>query len=240
MSDLVETIALVPASKAAQERVGKTLASVIKALPKPPHPYVSPSSISGEKDWVEHVASRVGTLEGSKLWIPLEAWAEQTYELLETLAERGDTLPSGWGDHVPGSDIPLEARIAINGSRGLSPGLGSEGAAPLLFDKGALAIEQTLIGADGDSRVALPLSAEAAAAAPTLLRIYLVDPKLEATLRKSALTGSVLPRVDISQLAAEDQASVRSIIVEYYGGKRDVEALARRVDTKALRKLLTP
>jgi len=221
VTDVVETIALVPASKATQERVGKALASVIKALPKPPLPYVPT-----DDGWVEQVASRAGTLEGPKLWIPLEAWAECIFE-----------EPVGEGD----DELTLEVRVAVNGSRYLSPGIGSEGTAPRAFEiQGALAMEQTLIGADAGSRMALPLSPEATAAAPTVLRIYFVDSKLETRLRKIAAAGKVLPHVDITQLTASDPASIRSIIVEYYGGKRDVEALARRVDTKALRKLLTP
>jgi hypothetical protein len=222
VTDDVMTIGLRTAPQGDQDRMMTTLKTARAAAPKPPAPYAL--ATNGVED---KVGTKFGTLEGTTRVIPLVALAERIYE-----------APAAAGT-PPDQERTLEIRVAINGARDLSTGLGTVGATPHLFKMtDALAVEQSIIGADGGSRVAVPLDKEAAANALTLLRVYVTDPAMEERLRRIASVGT-LPTIDPSQLVSARSDSVRSIIVEFYGSKKDVESLARRVDVKSLRKLLT-
>ena len=141
--------------------------------------------------------------------------------------------------HLPGAnaELPsLEYRVYLNHEPELPQGLASEGGPPRQFPiSGAVAVEVTLIGAEG-GRVAVSLSPEAAAAAPTVVRIYLGSREMETAVRAllggGQLAGSIFPSVARA-------GEVRSIVVDLYGPKRAVETLATQVDTKALRKVLS-
>jgi hypothetical protein len=72
----------------------------------------------------------------------------------------------------------------------------------------------------------------------TLLRLYLVDPDLETHVLKLQTETSAFPGFGPSQVLANHPDELRSIVISFYGPKGDVEALAKRVDIAALRRLL--
>jgi len=161
---------------------------------------------------------------------PGTARAERAYE------------PSGSGANSPPT---LEQRIYLNSEVELPSGLASEGGSPRLFPiQGATAVEVTTIGMEGSGaagseggRVAMPVTPEQAASAITIIRVLVADPKTERIYRSAAAAGHITERLD---RAAKRPGEVQSLMVELYGGKRDVEALARRLPVSALRRLLDP
>jgi len=72
----------------------------------------------------------------------------------------------------------------------------------------------------------------------TLIRIYVVDPDLETHVRKLQKETGAFPGFGPAQVLADHPDEIRSIVISFYGPKSDVEAIARKVDIAALRKLL--
>jgi hypothetical protein len=215
VTDEASAVLLVHAPPGARRKMESALKRIVRLLPRPGLPYrLGPDGTRTE------IADRAGKLDRPGFWAPLEASAERSYE-------------TGSGDDAQ----TLDQRVSLNGMRGLSPGLASVGGPVVTFDlPGAPSWEQTLIGAE--SRVALPLSPEQKARAVTLLRIYVVTPDLEARLRAAAGQNAAFPSVDPSQLAATRADAVRSVIVELYGPRRDIERLARHIPIAKLRAYL--
>ena len=72
----------------------------------------------------------------------------------------------------------------------------------------------------------------------TLLRIYVVDPDLETHVRKLQKETGAFPGFGPTQVLADHPDELRAIVISYYGPKNDVEAIARKIDVAALRRLL--
>jgi hypothetical protein len=139
----------------------------------------------------------------------------------------------------------LEQRVYVNSEVRMPSGLASEGTAPRLFPiPGASVVEVTTVGIEDSEtassmggRIAMPVKPEQAASAITIIRVLLADPKTERIFRSAAAEGH---RPEGLDRAAKRPGAVQSLVIELYGGKRDVEALARRLPIPALRKLLDP
>lgn len=211
----------IPATKEDRDRVRAELAKAERALPKPPSPFrLAPE---GEE---RGVGTEVGKLDAPGTWNPVQAWLSRTYET-RTASEEDDRT--------------LEINLALNGARGLSSGLASVGGeARIVPMEEALAVRQTIIGAEEGSRVALPVGPEEANRALTLLRIYIVEPDLEAHLRRAVEGTGDLPVLDDTHVAAPGPHAIAAIVVEIRGERRDVETLAPKLDVKALRSILCP
>jgi hypothetical protein len=169
--------------------------------------------------------------EAHATWLrPGAASAERVYE------------PRKSGDNAPPN---LEQRVYVNSEVAMPSGLASEGAAPRLFPiPGAAAVEVTTIGMEGSEaasseggRVAMPVAPGQAASAVTIIRVLLADPKTERIFRSATAVDHITQTVDRPVLRS---GAVQSLVIELYGGKRDVEALARRLPVSALRRLLDP
>jgi len=209
------------ATKPDRDRMGAKLSSAEGALPKPS------STFRLESEGQERaVGSDFGVLDDPGRFNPIEAWVSRIYET-RTASEDDDRT--------------LEIRLGVNGEHEFSPGLASVGGeATIVPSKGALAVRQTIIGAEGGARVALPLSDEDARRAPTILRLYVVTPDLESRLRRVVEETGQFPRIDVTQITAARPDAVAMIVVEIVGERRDVDALAPKVGIAALRPLLTP
>jgi hypothetical protein len=209
------------ATNADRDRVQAKLASAEKALPKPS------STFRLEAEGEERgVGKDFGALDEPGRFNPIEAWTSRVYET-RTASEADERT--------------LEVHLALNGEHGLSTGLASVGGeARIVPMKGALAIRQTIIGADEGSRVALPLSDEDSRRAPTLVRIYVVPPELESRLRRTVEETGQLPRLDATHVSAGRPDAATVIVVELLGEARDVDTLTPKVPVASLRKLLTP
>jgi hypothetical protein len=209
------------ATKSDRDRMGAKLSSAERALPKPSSAFRLESE--GEE---RAVGSDFGVLDDPGRFNPIEAWISRVYET--RTASEADART-------------LEIRLGVNGEHEFSPGLASVGGeARIVPAKGALAVRQTIIGAEEGSRVALPLSDEDARRAPTILRLYVVAADLEARLRRVVEETGQFPRIDVTQVTAGRPDAVAMIVVEIVGERRDVDALAPNVGIAALRPLLTP
>jgi hypothetical protein len=212
---------MTPATRETRDRLRAKLKKAERALPKPPSVFrLAPE---GEE---RGVGTEVGKLDAPGSWNPVEAWLSRTYET-RTASEEGDRS--------------LEIHLALNGTRGISPGLASVGGeARIVPMKGALAVRQTTIGAEEGSRVALPVDPEEAGRALTLVRVYVAGPDLEARLRSVVERTGELPVIDVTHVTAQRPDSVALIVVEIRGERRDVDALVPRVGVPALRRILPP
>jgi len=221
-----------PLSKeVSQKERGQLIAAIqraMSAMPTAPAPYER-----APDDSTLEVDRRAFWDPATRRWTaPARATSERVF--LPRAAEDDSA-----SDGPDGSDLPaLEYRVYLNHEPELPQGLASAGGAPRQFPlPGAVAVEVTLIGADGDGgRVALPLSPEGAYAAPTAIRIYLGNREMESAVRHllagGQLAGSIFPGV-------AHAGEVHSIVVEIYGPKRVVEGLAPAVDVPGLRKVLS-
>ncbi|HET9253529.1 MAG TPA: hypothetical protein VFP58_15555 [Candidatus Eisenbacteria bacterium] len=209
-----------PATQADRDRVRARLASAERALPKPSSTFrLAPE---GEE---RRVGADAGKLDAPDGWNPIPAWLSRSYET-RTASEDERTL---------------EINLALNGERGLSTGLATVGGAVQILDrKGALFVRQSILGAEEGSRVAVPLSPEDSKRALTLVRAYVVPPDLESGLRKRVQQTEDLPRLGDGDVTSSRPDGIAAIIVEIRGERRDVDALAPRIDIAALRKLVAP
>jgi hypothetical protein len=210
-----------PASKEDRERIRETLTAAERSLPRPSSTFRL--AAEGEE---RGVGKDAGKLDEPSAWNPIRAWISWTYETRAASEE---------------DERSLEVNLALNGEQGLSSGLASvAGDARVVPWKGALAVRQTLIGAEEGSRVAVPMTEEDARRALTLVRVYIVRPELELWLRRTVEETKQLPRLDDTHVVASRPDATAAIIVEIRGEGRDVEALAPKIDASALRKLLVP
>jgi hypothetical protein len=158
---------------------------------------------------------------------PVSARAERVYD------------PAG-GDAAD-APPPFEERVFVNAEVALPTGLASEAGATRAFPvPGAAAALVTMAGTERakgarGGRMALPLPAGRAAVAPAILRVLLADPALERAYREAADSGRLARPA--RRLPAR-AGTVETLVVELYGGRRDVEAMARRIPVAALRRLL--
>lgn len=206
-----------PASKADRDRVRAQLAAAERALPKPSSSFRL--AAEGEE---RGVGADAGKLDAPGSWSPIQAWTSRIYETRAGQKE----------------ERTIEVNLALNGERGLSSGLASVGGEVRIVPlKGALAVRQSIIGAEDGSRVALPV---ASGTGLTLVRIYVVPPALESRLRGTVEATEQLPVLDDTHVTAGRPDAIAAIIVEIRGEGRDVNALVPKVGVAALRQLLAP
>lgn len=151
-------------------------------------------------------------------------------------AERAFEPPDPDRDDAPPA---LEQRVFANSEVALPTGLASETGMMRSYPlTGAAAVEALMAGYDEPSeggRVAMPAGPGQVQAAPTIVRVLIADPASERAFRAAAGSGQVAAR---PRQAPARAGAVQSLVVELYGGRRDVEAMARRIPVDALRRLL--
>ncbi|HYJ32129.1 MAG TPA: hypothetical protein VE326_02825 [Candidatus Binatia bacterium] len=155
---------------------------------------------------------------------PVAARAERAFEPPDP--DRSDAPPA------------LEQRVFANSEVGPPSGLASETGTLRDFPiPGASALEATTAGMDDPpgGRVALPAGPAQSANALTIIRVLIADPSTERAFRAAAGPGSVAAR---PRRAPARAGSVETLVIEVYGGRRDVEGLARRIPALTLRRLL--
>ncbi len=129
---------------------------------------------------------------------------------------------------------PIEVSVELNGEPRFS-GLSSDGGPPsILLLKGATAVEVSAVapGAVQGHAALTPREAEFRLAAIT---IFVGDPSTEAEIR-----GAVKNRVPLGPdvYPTPDPADVHLITIRIHGPRKPAEALARRIPTETLRRLL--
>ena len=147
---------------------------------------------------------------------------------------------AGYPDGTPPT---LEQRVFVNTEVDMPTGLASEGGSPMAFDvSGAVAVEVTTIGAEGSEsgagdggRVALPLTSAQKTTAITIIRVLLANSKTEKLFRTAISEGAMPP---LDRPSTKNPGEIQTLVIELYGGKADVESLARHLPVSQLRKLL--
>lgn len=202
------------------DRLKKRLARVVLAIPRPGQPYQL-----AEDGASENISAWAGLIKGTHLWAPIEALSGRDFQALPTREEEDDYRA-------------IEVMVTLNGVRGLSTGLASKSEKVQTFElPGTWSVVQSTIGID--STRAEREAAERTPQEPiTLLRIYIVDPDLEAKLRQSFKESGGFPAFGPTQVPSANSDMVRSIVVEFFGPKSDVETTARSMDVAAVRKFL--
>jgi len=212
-----------PISKTEQTRLRDVARRGLGLIPAPRGYALDPTSVTAEADdsapWDEARGSWAA---------PATARAERVFE-----AARGSD------DNAPPA---MEQRVFVNSAVEAPSGLASEGGTPRAFPvPGASAIEVTMIGAEDatpapaeEGRIAMPVTPVKAASAVTIIRILLADPETERAFRATAGGSTPLP----ARSPPARPGAIRTLVVELYGGKRDVESLASYLPTTSLRRLL--
>ena len=168
-------------------------------------------------------------------------WDGTTSRWAAPVAARAERLYEPAGGDAPGAPPPLEQRVFVNGGVSLPTGLASVGGAPRPFViRGAVAVLVPTAGVEdppaAEGRVALPVSPEGAANSLAIVRVVVASVPVERSFEAAARSGamSAPPRKP-----PRSAGSVEAVVVELYGGRRDVETAARRIPTAKLRALLT-
>jgi hypothetical protein len=215
------TIAWSAAVKESQDLVRKQLVKVLQATPKPTIPYVPADEVPSEE-----VGAKTGMVKGTQQWVPIEARAAREYQ-------------TGGDEEDEASSKFLEIQVALNSTLGLTTGLATKSDKPHIMElEGAMAVEQSTIPLVDSTRVDDGDTERAPEEPMTLLRIYVVDPDLETHVRKLHKETGAFPGFGATQVLADHPDEIRSIVISYYGPKSDVQAIARKIDVAALRKLL--
>jgi len=208
-----------PIAAADKKALERTLARVFATLPRPAKGY------------------RLDRANGSReIARATSAWAlanEAPAEAAETrVYER-----TGAGESE--ESVVLEVRVYINQERSLPDPLGSEGGTPQTTTQdGMPCLRVSLAGVDA-GRVALPLTREDEGNALTVLRAYVGASAIEPYLVDVA-RGRTPAATPWDARKARRPSEVRTIVVEYYGPRADVERLLRATRSGPLRALLTP
>jgi hypothetical protein len=190
-----------------------------------------PSGYLLDRESVEAKADEKAIWTGSAFATPGTARADRALE--PSLA--------GYPDGTPPT---LEQRVFVNTEVTLPAGLASVGGSPRPFNvPGAVGVLVTTItdtedsesgGSDG-GRVALPLTAAQKRTAITIVRVLLANSKTE-NLFRSAIPQGAMPAWQPP--APKKPGEIQTLVIEIYGGKADVEAVAHRLPVTDLRKLL--
>jgi len=216
------TVSWTKAAQETRDQMSKRLSKIVFNIPRPPAPFQLAEDGSSET-----VSEYTGLIQGTPRWAPIEAWAERDFQALPTNSEEGEYRT-------------VEIMVALNGVRGLSTGIASKADKPHLYTlAGALAVEQSTVGADS-THIEVAPDQRTTLEPITLLRVYLVGSILESQLRAKFGTSGGYPGFKAGQLPSDHPDTVRTIIVELYGAKSDVESLANRIDVPMLRRLLDP
>lgn len=215
------TVNWTQAAPETRERIKKRLGKIVFTVARPEMPFEL-----AEDGTSEGVSAYTGLIKGTPRWAPIEAWSERDFQAVPTNLEEGEYRT-------------LEILVALNGVRGLSLGIASKSDKPHLFNvPGAIGIEQSTIGGVDTTRTDLAPEERRTQEPISLLRVYIVGGGLEAQIRERFQRAGGFPGFGSAQLPSDHPDMVRSIVVEFYGAKSDVEALAKKLDVVALRKLL--
>jgi len=211
-----------PIGAADKKAIEQTLAKVFATLPRPAKGYRLDRA-NGSREIAPATSARVLANVA-----PAEAAETRVYE------------KAGTGDSSEES-VVLEVRVYINQERSLPDPLGSEGGTPQTFTQdGMPCLRVSLAGVDVDAgRVALPLTGEDEGNALTVLRAYVGAPAIEPYLVDLA-RGRTPATTPWDARKARRPSEVRTIVVEYYGPRAEVERLLKATRSGPLRALLTP
>lgn len=203
------------------DRLKKRLARVVLTVPRPELPYQL-----AEEGASENISAWAGLIKGTHLWAPIEALSSRDFQALPTRQEEDDYRA-------------MEVMVALNGVRGLSTGLAGKSEKPQLFElPGTVSVVQSTIAGVDSARAEQAPEERAPKEQITLLRVFIVDPDLEAKIRQNFKESGGFPAFGPTQVPAASSDMVRSIVVELFGPKSDVEVTARKIDVAAVRKLL--
>ncbi|MGH7681271.1 MAG: hypothetical protein ACRENN_04715 [Candidatus Eiseniibacteriota bacterium] len=215
------TVSWTKAVQETRDQMSKRLTKIIFNVPRPSAPFQLAEDGSSET-----ISEYTGLILGTPRWAPIEAWGERDYQALPTNSEEGEYRT-------------VEMTIALNGVRGLSTGIASKADTPHIYTlPGALAVEQSTVGGYDSTRTDLAPDQRQTREPITLLRVYLVGANLESQLRAKFGKSGGFPGFLSGQLPSDHPDVVRTIAVEYYGAKSDVEGLVNRMDVPTLRRLL--
>jgi len=208
----------VPAGERARVLVAARRALAL--LPAPRGYLLDQESVTSEAERTAPYRDEAGQ------WVaPVAARAERAFEPPDP--DRNDAPPA------------LEQRVFANSEVGVPTGLASEtGTLRVFAIPGTSAIEALMAGYDAPptgGRVAMPANPARIQTAPTIVRVLIADAASEREFRAAAGSGSMTIRHGASPARA---GAVQTLVIELYGGRRDVEAMAQRVPVGALRRLL--
>ena len=229
-NDIDSTIAWTQAAKESQDQVRRVLVKVLQGTPKPTTPY----ELSADEAVSDDVGAKAGMVKGTQRWVPIAARADREYQVVgdetdESSVETSDEVVSR----------VFEIQVALNGTLGLTTGLATKSDKPHIVElQGAMGVEQSAIPVVDSTKIDSGDTGRAPEQPMTLLRIYVVDPDLETQVRKLHKETGAFPGFGPTQVLADHPDELRAIVISYYGPKNDVEALARKIDVAALRRLL--
>jgi hypothetical protein len=219
------TVTWSDAVKESKDMVRRMLVKVVQATPKPGTPY----ELSTE-DVTEEIGAKTGMVKGTQHWVPIVARATREYQVVGN-DEAIDDSEDGGGKF-------FEIQVALNSTVGLTTGIATKSDKPHIVEiEGAMAVEQssfpivdsTKVDQNGGQEKAEPM---------TLLRVYVLDPDLEAQARKLQKETGGFPGFGPTQVLADHPDEIRSIVISFYGLKSDVDGVMKKIDVAALRKLL--
>jgi hypothetical protein len=198
----------------------RTVTRIFESLPRPAKGY------------------RLDRSSGSKtIEAPTSAWALATKAPAEVEAVRVYEKRVGAGEDA--ETVTLEVRVHINGERSLPDPLGSEGGTPESFTQEGMPCMRVSLAGVSSGRVALPLTPDEANDALTVVRVYIGAAAIEPYLADLA-QGRTPEHTPWDVRPARRLSEVRTIVVEYYGPRREVERLLKKTPPAPLRALLTP
>jgi hypothetical protein len=213
-----------PLPKSARAHLLDTAKRALAMLPVPSASKLDPESVEASADekalWAETGFVHPGT-----------ARADRTFE----------PYAGGYADGTPPA---LEQRVFVNTEVSLPTGLASVGGSPRLFEiPGAVGVEVTTVldtedsesGTGDGGRMAVPMSPASKRMAITIVRVLLANSKTENIFR-SGISEGEMP--SWHQPPPKKPGEIQTLVIELYGGKADVESLARRLPVADLRKLL--
>ena len=181
---------------------------------------------------------RLDAKSGSKeIGLSASAWAVATKAPAE--AREARVYESSGGAGKEAEPVVVEVRVYINMERTLPEPLGSEGGVLETFTHDGLPGSRASLAGVDPSRVALPLTSGEGANALTVLRIHVGDLAIESYLTEIA-QGRKPPRTPWDQTPAKSPSEIRTLVVEYYGPRAEVERLLKATTTAPLRALLSP
>jgi hypothetical protein len=189
----------------------------------------APSGYALDRESVEAQAAEKAIWAGSAFGTPGTARADRAFD------------PK---DETAGAPPTLEQRVFVNSEVTLPAGLASVGGSPKPFEvPGAVGVVVTTITDSEDSesgsseggRVALPLTAAQKKTAITIVRVLLANSKTEKLFR-TAISEGAMPVW--TSPAPKKPGEIQTLVIEIYGGKADVEAVAKGLPVPQLRKLL--
>ena len=226
-NDVDSTISWTPATPEARAMIKKTLARVLMATPKPSPPLAPAEEDAADDSASQTVGTKTGMIKGTQRWVPLDGKAERNYQA--PTSEDEDSFSAKF----------LEIVVAANSTRGLSLGIASRSDKPHILEvPGAVGVEQSTVLGPDSGKTDADAGDHAHDEPIVLLRVYIVDSDLENQIRKLQKEAGGFPAFAPTQVLADHPDELRSIVVQFYGSKSDVDAAARKIDVPSLRRFL--